>query len=114
MDDTSSSSLQQHSRWLTRIADFMLAGTVAALVLPTLFVLTRQSAADVLRGELVAHWLVPLPYLFAVFAIRQAFAAYARGGVLGPLMVRACRHAGGALTAARLPPPRLVKRRAFG
>lgn len=97
MDATSSSPLRQHSRWLARIADFMLAGTVAALVLPTLFVLTRQSAADVLRGELVVHWLVPLPYLFAVFAIRQAFAAYARGGVLGPLMVRACRHAGGAL-----------------
>ncbi len=91
------SRLLQHSRWLTRIADFMLAGTVAALLLPTLFMLTEHPAAELLRGELVVHWLVPLPYLFAVFSIRQAFAAYARGGVLGQVMVRACRLAGWAL-----------------
>lgn len=97
MDAISRSRLQQHSRWLTRIADFMLAGTFAALLLPTLFLLTKSPAAEVLRGELVVHWLVPLPYLFAVFAIRQAFAAYASGGVLGQVMVKACRHAGGAL-----------------
>ncbi|MFC0679367.1 DUF2975 domain-containing protein [Lysobacter korlensis] len=90
-------SLQQHSRWLTRIADFMLTGTVAALVLPTLFVLTKVPASQVFVGDLAVQWLVPLPYLFAVVAIRQAFAAYARGGVLGPLMVRACRRAGTAL-----------------
>ncbi|GHA86163.1 hypothetical protein GCM10007067_25270 [Lysobacter bugurensis] len=82
---------------MTRVADFMLAGTVAALVLPTLFVLTQVPPAQVLRGELIVHWLAPVPYLVAVFAIRQAFAAYARGGVLGEVMVRACRNAGGAL-----------------
>lgn len=97
MDALDRRRLQQHSRWLTRIADLMLAGTLAALVLPALVALRQAPAADVLRGELVVHWLVPLPYLFAVFAIRQAFAAYGRGGVLGPVMVRACQHAGAAL-----------------
>lgn len=92
-------SLQRHSRWLTRIADFMLAGTLAALLLPPLLVLTRYPASEVLHGELFVHWLVPLPYLYAVFAIRQAFAAYAAGGVLGQVMVRACRRAGAALAA---------------
>lgn len=97
MDALFRSRLQQHSRWLTRIADFMLFGTLAALVLPGLYVLTKVPAAEVFGGEFFVRLLTPVPNLYAVIAIRQAFAAYARGGVLGPVMVRACRHAGGAL-----------------
>ena len=97
MEHISTPGLQQHSRWLTRIADVMLVGTVAVLVLPALVALMRAPAAAVLGVQVLPHWLATLPYLFAVFAIRQGFAGYARGGVLGHVMARACRQAGSAL-----------------
>lgn len=94
MDVNVALRLQRHSRWLAHIADLMLAGTLAVLVVPPVVVLTRQPAADVLRGEGIAYSLATLPYLFALFAIRQGFAAYARGGLLEHAMAQACRRAG--------------------
>lgn len=97
MDADARARLQRHSRWLAHVADFMLLGTVAALTLPVLLALPRVPAADLIGGGLLEHWIVPLPHLYAVFAVRQAFAAYARGGVLGRVMTGACRRAGWAL-----------------
>lgn len=86
-----------HARWLTRVADLMLIGTMAALTLPPLAIALLGPTVDVVRGELITHWLVPIPYLYAVLAIRRAFAAYASGRGLPDALARACRHAGAGL-----------------
>ncbi|MFP7721883.1 hypothetical protein [Lysobacter sp. A3-1-A15] len=97
MDLESRLRLQRHSHWLARIADGMLVGTVAVLVLPAMLAMTRAPAAAAVGLGALPYGLAAVPYLFAVLAIRQAFAAYARGGVLGRVMARACRRAGAAL-----------------
>ncbi|HEY0112082.1 MAG TPA: DUF2975 domain-containing protein [Allosphingosinicella sp.] len=93
--------LRRQSRWLARLTILLLAATCLLMLLPTLLGLLRDDPSRLPVSRRLAaasvHWTPALFYLFALWAIGRAFAAFGRGGTFGPSVARGCTHAGVAL-----------------
>ncbi len=94
--------LRRHSLWLSHLTLFLLVATILIIVVPTMIGLSMLSGRGIslepvlLRAAVL--WSPTLFYLYALWAIRQAFWTFANGGVFGPAIAGACTKAGVALS----------------
>lgn len=93
--------LRRDSRLFGRVTLALLIATALLLLVPTLAALGMSAArhgtwATLLRWSGVI-WLPSIFYLYALWAIRRLFVAYAQGGLIGPAVAAGCTQAGVAL-----------------
>ena len=103
MVESGKDNLRQHSRWLARLSLILLVATALVILVPTILALFRVSArgGDLtnLLGWSLVTWSPTIFYLYALWAIRNAFSHFAAGGTFGPAIARGCTRAGIALAA---------------
>ena len=91
--------LRRHSLWLSRLTLVLLTVTALVTVLPVAigFGLAPVRGLPPPLAWAALTWL-PVPfYLYALWAIRAVFRAFAAGGTFGPAIASGCRRAGWAL-----------------
>ena len=99
-DDERFERLRRHSRWLARLTLVLLTACALVILLPTLLGLASLAQGERMGSRLagaLVFWSPSIFYLFALWALSRAFAAFGRGDGFGPAVARGCRSAGIAL-----------------